>query len=49
MKKQLFWIALFAVIFSVNAQVKATPIFKDGEAQIVEALKDRKDWIRHDL
>ena len=49
MKKQLFWIALSTVIFSVNAQEKATPIFKDGEAQIVEAFKDQSKWIRHDL
>lgn len=28
---------------------KAVPVFKDGEAQIVDAFNDRKDWIRHDL
>ena len=28
---------------------KAKPVFKDGEAQIVEAFKDPKEWIRHDL
>ena len=28
---------------------KAAPIFKDGEAQIVEAFKDSKKWIVHDL
>jgi len=49
MKKQLVWIALFAVIFTTNAQEKSTPIFKDGEAQIVEAFKDQSKWIRHDL
>jgi X-Pro dipeptidyl-peptidase len=49
MKKQLVWIALFAVIFTTNAQEKATPIFKDGEAQIVDEFKEYKDWIRHDL
>jgi len=31
------------------AQEKATPIFKDGEAQIVEAFSNPEDWIRHDL
>ncbi|WP_066224017.1 Xaa-Pro dipeptidyl-peptidase [Formosa haliotis] len=31
------------------AQKKATPIFKDGEAQVVKAFNDPKDWIRHDL
>ena len=25
------------------------PVFKDGEAQIVDGFKDEKDWIRHDL
>ncbi len=28
---------------------KAKPIFKDGEAQVVEAFKDPKKWIQHDL
>lgn len=28
---------------------KATPIFKDGEAQIVEAFNTPDKWIRHDL
>ncbi len=28
---------------------KAGPIFKDGEAQIVPAFKDPKEWIREDL
>ena len=35
--------------FKIQAQEKAVPVFKDGEAQIVEAFKDPKDWIRHDL
>ncbi len=26
-----------------------TPVFKDGESQIVEAFKKSADWIRHDL
>ncbi|MBU3010763.1 Xaa-Pro dipeptidyl-peptidase [Polaribacter vadi] len=38
---------LFLTI-SLNAQ-KAVPVFKDGEAQIVEAFNDSKSWIRHDL
>ncbi len=49
MKKQLLWLAVFTFIFSVNAQEKAKPIFKDGQAQVVEAFKDSKNWIRHDL
>lgn len=28
---------------------KATPIFKDGEAQIIPAFEDDSKWIRHDL
>ena len=28
---------------------KAAPIFKDGEAQIVEAFQNTDKWIRHDL
>ncbi|MFD1163024.1 Xaa-Pro dipeptidyl-peptidase [Hwangdonia seohaensis] len=36
-------------VLSVVAQEKATPIFKDGEAQIVEAFNTPDKWIRHDL
>ncbi|WP_179335534.1 Xaa-Pro dipeptidyl-peptidase [Winogradskyella costae] len=32
-----------------NTTEKTTPIFKDGEAQIVEAFSDTNKWIRHDL
>ena len=41
----------FVVVFvtKTNAQEKAVPIFKDGEAQIVEAFNDQSKWIRHDL
>jgi X-Pro dipeptidyl-peptidase len=28
---------------------KAVQVFKDGEAQVVPAFEERKDWIRHDL
>ncbi len=28
---------------------KAKPIFKDGEAQIVEAFQNPENWLRHDL
>ena len=31
------------------SQLKAIPVFEDGEAQIVEAFSDPKKWIRHDL
>ena len=32
-----------------DSKQKATPVFKDGEAQIVDAFKDSEKWIRHDL
>jgi X-Pro dipeptidyl-peptidase len=41
-------IASFIVVNCI-AQEKAQPIFKDGEAQIVDAFSDPKTWIRHDL
>ena len=42
---------LFTVIlsFSALAQEKAKPVFKDGEAQIVEAFSQPENWLRHDL
>jgi hypothetical protein len=49
MKKINQFIFLFLLAFSLKAQEKATPIFKDGEAQIVEAFNDPSKWIRHDL
>lgn len=40
---------LTLVVFqSITAQ-RATPVFTDGEAQIVEAFSDPEQWIRHDL
>ena len=44
-------ITLFISITSCAQQSKekAVPIFKDGEAQIVEAFSDTNKWIRHDL
>ena len=32
-----------------DATEKAKPVFKNGEAQIVDAFNDSKKWIRHDL
>lgn len=32
-----------------DEQQKTVPVFKDGEAQIVEAFQDRDNWVRHDL
>lgn len=49
MKKINQFILLFLLAFSFQAQEKATPIFKDGEAQIVEAFNNPNKWIRHDL
>lgn len=43
------YILLFLFCLAGLAQDKATPVFKDGEAQIVEAFSDSKKWIRHDL
>ena len=48
MKKLIYLIPLF-VLYFVNAQEKAVPYFKNGEAQVVEAFKDESNWIRHDL
>ncbi len=45
---RLVAIASFIVVNCI-AQEKAQPIFKDGEAQIVDAFSDPKTWIRHDL
>lgn len=45
-------VIVFAFAFTSNAQEtkeKTIPIFKDGEAQIVEAFEDSSKWIRHDL
>ena len=37
-------------IFSyIQAQEKAVPVFKDGEAQVVPAFDTPEKWIRHDL
>ena len=30
-------------------QGKAGPVFKNGQAQVVEAFSDRSQWIQHDL
>lgn len=43
-----------ALVFSVvscaqQTKEKAIPIFKDGEAQVVEAFNNPETWIRHDL
>ncbi len=47
--KKIILVGLLAFITQVNAQEKAKPVFKDGEAQIVKAFEDQNKWIRHDL
>jgi X-Pro dipeptidyl-peptidase len=41
------WLFL-GITFTAYGQ-KATPVFENGEAQVVEAFKDQKNWVRHDL
>ena len=48
MKKLLPFSLLFTVLF-LNAQEKAVPVFKNGEAQIIDAFNTPNKWIRHDL
>jgi len=45
----LFFFAFGSTIPTLIAQEKAAPIFKDGEAQIVDAFNTPDKWIRHDL
>jgi len=44
----IFGITLSAQEKQVKAE-KTVPVFKDGEAQVVEGFNDPKKWIRHDL
>ena len=37
------------ITLSISAQEKAKPVFKNGEAQIIEAFSDESKWLRHDL
>ncbi|SHH76567.1 Xaa-Pro dipeptidyl-peptidase [Winogradskyella jejuensis] len=46
--KALFLLAISVSFISIS-QEKAKPVFKDGEAQIVEAFSNPNDWLRHDL
>lgn len=51
--KNYWGIFLFALSFSIYAHgqmaEKTSPIFENGEAQVVEAFSDPSKWIRHDL
>ena len=49
MKYYFLLLAVFLLNFSLLAQDKAEPWFKDGEAQIVPAFENQQDWIRTDL
>lgn len=49
-KLGIFALLLISPLFlSAQANEKAVPVFKDGEAQIVKAFEDPEQWIRHDL
>lgn len=47
-RKAISFIAFILLIPILRAQ-NAKPIFKDGEAQIVEAFNNPEEWIREDL
>jgi len=53
MKKKLkLYVSLALLCISMTmltAQKKTTPVFENGEAQIVPAFSEAKKWIRHDL
>ena len=40
---------LGAISYAQDTSNEAKPVFKDGEAQIVDAFSDSGKWIRHDL
>lgn len=46
--KTTLFLALAFSLLSI-AQEKASPVFENGEAQIVEAFSNQEDWLRHDL
>ncbi|WBL20936.1 Xaa-Pro dipeptidyl-peptidase [Zunongwangia sp. HRR-M8] len=49
-KNSLFLFACFVLnVMLAQETAKVTPIFKDGEAQIVPEFEDESKWIRHDL
>lgn len=49
MKIKTLVFAFLCIGFTIQAQEKVVPVFKDGEAQIVAAFEDESKWIRHDL
>ena len=49
MKNKIYFLPLTLLAFTFQAQEQTKPIFKEGEAQIVAAFSNPKNWIRHDL
>ena len=47
--KRIIQLSFLFTILLLTAQEKAAPVFKDGEAQIIEAFNTPEQWIRHDL
>ncbi|MCB0398576.1 MAG: Xaa-Pro dipeptidyl-peptidase [Winogradskyella sp.] len=45
----LIALAVSTLSFAQETTEKAAPIFKDGEAQIVEAFNNPEKWVHHDL
>lgn len=45
----IFLLANVALFGQPSTDQKATPIFENGEAQVVAAFSNPEDWIRHDL
>ncbi|MFD1063619.1 Xaa-Pro dipeptidyl-peptidase [Winogradskyella litorisediminis] len=47
--KTTLLVVAFTFSLAAISQEKAKPVFKDGEAQIVDAFSNQQDWLRHDL
>tara|TARA_B100000787_G_scaffold170052_1_gene163666 strand:+ start:19640 stop:21457 length:1818 start_codon:yes stop_codon:yes gene_type:complete len=47
--QKIIQIVLLFVVMLINAQEKSIPIFKNGEAQVINAFNTPDKWIRHDL
>jgi X-Pro dipeptidyl-peptidase len=43
------WLAPIGLLAHDGPVSATVPVFKEGEAQIVDAFKNERDWIRHDL
>ena len=48
-KDQAATVAVATDQAATDQAARAQPVFKDGEAQVVDAFKDSKKWIRHHL